>query len=198
LASASTVTTGVEVTQGGGNIPVVKAKWETPDDADPTHVIPGTQFLPSMVYGQFKPLTIWAVVTDVEDSGNVAQVIADVFHPEGLPANASIKFNNVQLTKLPKFAAGIPAFNLANTQGLITYSNDFNYAEVLEELNQCRAEVWSATVQVSYHEPAGIHKTVITAIDTQGNSSVPVNNSWDYVPMAGIEIDFTSWYTRQS
>jgi len=192
VASASTVSTGVEVTQGGGNIPVIKCKWETPDDADPAHVLPCTQFAPSMVYAQYKELCIWVVVTDVEDSGNVAQVIADVYHPTGVPANGSIKFDNVQLTKVAKFAEGIPAFDQANLENLIAYNTQFNYAEVREELLQCRAEVWKACVWVSYHEPAGDHLTTVVAIDTQGNSSVPFSNTWNYWPTAGIEIDFTS------
>jgi len=192
LASAQTVQTGVEVTQGGGNIPVVKCKWETPDDADPGHTMAGTQVKPPLVYAGTKEVQIWVVVTDVEDSGSVAQVVADVYHPEGVPANGSIKFNNVPLTKVAKFAVGIPAFVEANKEGLIAFNDAFNYTEVLEELNQCRAEVWVATVVMDYHQPAGDHRTVVTAIDTQGNSSAQFTNVWNYYPMSAIEIDFSS------
>jgi hypothetical protein len=191
-AMAVDVDTGVTVTQGGGNIPIVKCKWETPDDADPSHTTLGTQVMPSLQYQVNKPVTIWVVVTDIEDQGNVSQVVADVFHPAGPPENGSIKYHNVELSLAEKFGVGIPAFMDAEAQGLVHYGAGHDYASVLEQLNECFAEVWCATIDLHYHQPAGDYTVVVTAVDTQGNSSNPFTNMFNYFPMCGIETDFTS------
>ena len=188
VANGGSVTTGANVQTGGGQIPVVKAKWETPDE-DPIKA--GTQVLPPVVYGGTKTVTYWAVVTDEEDNGDVAQVYVDVYHPAGPPENGSFKYE-VPMHKVNKFDVGIPAFNAAVAAGIVTYNTGFDAAEVLFELNKCTAEVWSGSADLSYHQPAGNYLVKCFAFDKNGNLSPSLQNTFEYVAVNGIEIDFTS------
>jgi hypothetical protein len=183
------VITNVKVTTGGGQTPVVKCKWETPDD-DPDKA--GTQKDPSCAYNVSVFLKIWAVVADFEDQGFVSQVVANVFHPEGPPEEGSIKYNNVELTVVDKFTVGIPEFEAANTAGLITYTEGHTYTSVWEQLDQCEAEVWCAEIELHYHQPCGDYKVEVYCLDHHGNVSDPLENTFEYVCTDCIEIDFSS------
>jgi hypothetical protein len=186
------VSTGVTVTQGGGNIPVVKCKWETPDEYPAT----GTQLDPPGVYLGEKTVTIWAVVGDVEDNGQVAQVVADVFYPYGPPNDGAMKYGNVELMMVDRLACGIPAFEAAAAADSVIYQSGgdppYDYAEVLEQLVENVAQVWKAEITMHYCQPAGDYRVEVIAIDTHGNISDPMINFFTYVPMAAIEADFTS------
>jgi hypothetical protein len=189
LANGSEVETGVTVTQSGGDHPIVKCKWETPDD-DP--IEPYTQVDPACTFQGKKTVTIWVVIGDTEDNGVVAQVVADIYHPEGPPKNGSIKYSNVRLTMVDKFAIGIPQFKAANTAGLIYYASGHDYASVLEQLNEGVAQVWKAEIILDYCQPAGDYKVEVVAVDKQSNYSEPFANTFEYVACPCIEIDFTS------
>jgi hypothetical protein len=195
-APAMAVTTGVTVTQGGGNAPVVLCKWETPDE----YPALGTQVDPPATYLGEKQITIWAVVRDIEDNGNVAQVVADVYHPEGPPLYGSMKYGNLELVKVDRLSEGIPAFVAAGTYGTVVYQTHnpedppvpYTYEEVLEWLNENQAQVWMVTFIIHYCQPAGDYRVVVYAVDQHSNISAPMTNTFLYVPTAAIELDFTS------
>lgn len=98
---AGAVTTTVTMS-AGGDPPLVKCKWETPDDCDmyyPSYedcgefaYEPGTQVKPNpgtvetdgtLTIGE-KEVKFWAVVTHELGMGHVNKVYADVYHPDVL------------------------------------------------------------------------------------------------------------------
>ncbi|MDO8673161.1 MAG: hypothetical protein Q7O66_17285 [Dehalococcoidia bacterium] len=186
---AVSVTTGVQIQTGGGTIPLVKCKWETPD-ADPA--TPGTQVNPPMTFGGTTPVTYWAVVTDAEDNGKVAQVYVDVFHPAGPPEDGSFKYEVPMNLVTDKLGAGLAAFEAALKANLVTFSPGITADDVRYELTKCTAEVWSGTADLSYHQPCGDYLVKAFAIDTNGNLSAALNNTLTYVCGTGVEIDFTA------
>jgi hypothetical protein len=178
---------GVIIGPGGGNLPVVKCLWETPDGHEPD----GTQVDPPLYYGGIEPVTLYVVVTDVEDHGDVAQVVADVFHPQGLPEDGSLKYGNLRLTQLA-WSAGMAAFAAADSSSLVAYSGQYDYTEVLDELEQGEAMVWSVSFNMDYCQPAGIYTVTAVAVDHHGNTSLPFSNTFEYVAVCGIELDFSA------
>jgi hypothetical protein len=177
------------VTQGGGGVPSVRAKWETPDD-DPT--ISYTQVNPPLVYGACKEVCVWAVVFDEEDKGAVAQVLVDVWHPEGEPDNGSVKYDNLSASVLD-FDAGLAAFDLYKTKSIIKYFDSWTESIVRTNLVEGKARVWKVCFQMHYCQPAGDYGVGVKAIDKSGNvSTVVAFNRFTYVAKTGFEIDFTN------
>ncbi|MBN2075059.1 MAG: PKD domain-containing protein, partial [Dehalococcoidales bacterium] len=130
----------VTIGTGGGVIPAVKCKWEqqpvavepTMEDADQSHIEPGFQVLPPLVAGAKKMIEYYAVVTDEEDGGSLAQVFADVYHPVGSPepygpsvtggiSDAPYFKYEVPFVKLGHSAAEIAMVQAAYDADLITF-----------------------------------------------------------------------------
>ncbi len=207
LASAPTlaqlVNTSVNVQGGTTTPPIIKCKWEQCnftatgelEDGDPLHETPGSQFLPPLEYDGTKAVQYWAVVTDPEGVGTVTQVAVEVYHPLGPPENGSRKYQLI-LTRVPKFELGIPAFEAADTAGLVTYNVGYDYSDVWEELDKCTAEVYMVQEDLSYHQPAGDYRVVADACDNSGGwaseNETDLENFFTYVAVCGIEIDFTA------
>jgi hypothetical protein len=190
------VDTTVTISAGGGEPPVVKCKWEqdlTPslEDGDPTHQNLGSAFLPPCSYKGKKAVQYWAVVTDEEDNGDVAQVYADIYHPDTKPECGSFKYE-VPYRKVDKFAIGIPAFKAAYKAGLIKFNEGHTYETVLLQLEKCTADVWMGEADLDYHQQAGDYLVKCIAIDQSDNPSKPLDNTFLYVPTPCIEIDFDS------
>ncbi|MEM2866798.1 MAG: hypothetical protein QW098_06655 [Candidatus Hadarchaeales archaeon] len=187
---SKTITTSVTIPPGGGNPPIVKCKWEQDlttdlEDGDPSHLTPGGQFLPPCVYQGKKTIQYWAVVTDPEGTATVEGVYVDVYHPD-----RSFKYE-VILTKVNK-ECGIAAFQAAYQAGLITFADGHDYEEVLDELQECLADVWMGVADLDYHQMAGDYRVEAYAFDHSNNLSVPLVNTFLYVPCACCEFDFTS------
>jgi hypothetical protein len=187
-APALAVSTSVEVTQGGGNLPIVKCKWETPDDVPG----PGTQIYPPGVFEGTREVTIWVVVGDIEDAGVVPQVLADVYHPEGPPLCGSIKYDNYQLTMVDRLSEGIPEFEAAAAADIVTYQTDIPYEDVIFQLEEGVAQVYKVTIILHYCQPAGMYRVEVRATDTHGNTSDPMINWFEYIGVAAVELDFTT------
>ena len=118
LATEVSMGTGVNVTTGGGQAPIIKCKWEQdqsvypaghPDvgepmleAGDPDHEEyvgdgAGTpcnaQFLPSLQFEVDTAVEYWAIVTDPDDTDQTnAFISVDVFHPMGPPEDGSFKY----------------------------------------------------------------------------------------------------------
>jgi hypothetical protein len=180
-------TTSVQITAGGGGPPIVKCKWETPDDGDTG---PLTQILPSGLFETYKEIHFWAVVTDPEGVDTVASVYADVWHPTGPPEDGSFKFQ-LGLLEVAK-QVGIDAFEAADAAQLVTYATGHDYTSVGHQLEQGLAKVFEGTQVLSYHQPAGDYKVWIKAYDIPGNPSAPLENFFTYVATTAMEIDFTT------
>lgn len=191
----SGVITVVEVLGGATSPPIVKCKWEQEpidelESGDPTHGRPGTQILPPLEQKGI-PVEYWAVCTDPEGVGTMDRVYVDVYHPADSPEKGSFKYE-LELIKVDKFEVGIPAFETAAEAGLIKYGPDHDYGSVSEQLRECLAEVWMVTGTLNYHQPAGEYRAVVTAWDQGNEASEPLENYFLYVPVCGIEIDFTA------
>ena len=190
------VDTSVTVQSGGGNMPVVKCKWETPDN-DPIKA--GTQINPPCVFDGTVQVKYFVVVTDVEDGGDVGQVWVDVSHPDDWPDPdtgkcGSFKYE-VPLTRWVKSTEAIKQtiltqFTAADTAGLVTYAAGYDYDDVWNELDKCTADVWKGNADLSYHQPAGNYTVEAFVIDQSGNQAGPLENPLEYVAASMIEIDF--------
>jgi hypothetical protein len=199
------VDTEVNVTGGTTTPPIIKCKWEQDttlelEDGDPTHETAGGQFLPPGTYNGTKLVEYWAVVTDPEGVGTVTTVSVDVYHPVGPPECESSKYQ-VILVKVDKETVGIPAFEAAWDAGLVTWNPavfadaDEAYADIMNELTKCTAEVYMADEDLSYHQPAGDYSVHADAADS-GNAwaseaGTDLWNDFTYVAVPGFEVDFT-------
>jgi hypothetical protein len=193
-STAVDVSTGVSISTGGGAIPVVKCKWEQDqsgclEDGDSGHSIPGSQFLPPMEFDAVEMVDYFVVVTDAEENGNVQLVSVDVYHPDNCWGDGSFKYQ-VMLDQLSK-ADGIAYFKAAASAGLIAYDSPFDYAEVLYELDKDTAAVWMGSGPLHYCQPAGDYGVTAFAVDHNNNPSIPFMNTFEYVPTAVLEFDFT-------
>lgn len=205
-------TTGVTVNQGGGSPPIVKAKWEQLDpsvspylleDGDPLHQIPLTQLNPPVAFEATIAPQFWAIVTDPQDVSTVDGVWVNVYHPEGMPECASWKYK-LDLYEQVKGVIGgmgaIDAFIAAWNAGLVTVGTNetgvpYTYEEILDELVQCDANIYMGVGVLDYHQPAGDYLVVADASDINNNWASDwghdVSNLLTYMPIAGIELDFT-------
>jgi hypothetical protein len=192
-AIAQTKDTSVEVLAGAGSPPIIKCKWETPDDGDPlaNNGTPGTQVMPIAAYQALKQVWFYAVVTDPQGVLTVSRVYADVYHPSCRPADVpSFKY---QLEMLPlELVEGQTAFQDAVNKNLVTFASGFTTSEVLEELVQEDAKVYRGTQYIDYHQPWGDYYVKVLAYDSGNNESAPLWNQFKYMKVSAAEFDFDS------
>jgi hypothetical protein len=175
----------------GGDPPIIKCKWEFPDDY-PGGASPGTEVDPPMAWEANKPIQYFAVVTDLQGKDNINKVYTDVYHPQGPPENGSFKYQllmSVQDKQDP--VNGIDAFEKAVADETIVLEGSYSVEEIREELTQCSAEIYMATGDLYYEQPAGDYKVIIKAVDDQANVTT-LENTMTYVATSGVELDFTS------
>jgi hypothetical protein len=208
-------TTSVTIQQGGGDAPFIKCKWEqqpvalNPDleDGDPLHLTDGFQLLPPLVKCAEKPYEFYAVVTDAQGPGTVAQAFADVYHPVGSPEpygptsiggvqdleyfKYEVPFVDLQALGMTK-AEAAAIVQYAYNRGLITFDPTVDLADVLFELEKDTAHLWAGYADMWYEQPAGCYDVYVYAVDKNDNLSDYLWNCFEYVPVAGIEVDFTS------
>lgn len=192
VAADGNKTTSVIMSVGGGNPPTVMAKWETEpgvgslESGDPTHITNGSQFNPNGTFEGEKALNYYAVVTDLENNGNVLSTYAYVYHPDGTE-----KYQ-ILFTKMSK-TDGIAVFNAAMPIGLLKLApTSPNATFVLNELNKNTAAVWMGTAQIHYCQPDGNYKVAVRTVDMNSNPSSWLNNTFYYMPVPLAEYDFTA------
>jgi hypothetical protein len=200
--------TSVNVATGGGEYPVVKCKWESePNDpnyesGDPTHITDGFQILPPLEACTTKTICYYAVVTDEEDGGEVSQVFADVYHPAGSPEpyGPSVVGGVMDYpyfkyeVKFEPWGTGDAAEQKvmwAYEDGLITFNPDYDLEDVLYELDKGTAWLWYGCEEIDYEQPAGMYDVYAFAVDANNNLSPYLWNQFYYMPLCGIEVDFT-------
>jgi hypothetical protein len=195
------VDTGVSISGGSGDEPLIKAKWETPD-ADPADTNPPTQIDPPLVYEGNVPVEFWVVVAD-NPITDISMVSVDVYHPAGYPESGSFKFEVVLLPYMDALSDGvileaealsaIAAFNAAYDDGLVTLHAGISAQDVRDELSQGEAWLWGGAYEMYYHQPAGDYKVDAFAIDA-GPVSVDSHliNWFEYVATPAAAFDFAS------
>jgi hypothetical protein len=211
---AFAVTTQVDIVSDGV-APIVKCKWETPDDADALHEIPGTQVLANagevindgaceLSIGT-KQVQYWAVVTHPVAMGMVSGVYADIFHPEALqqvnlsgdPAGTgewcgSFKYQ-VELTPYMTSdnLAQVAAFNQAMAEDLVTIASPYTPEDIIDELMQGEAELYMGIEDIHNHQPAGDYTVDVSA--ASGSSWSPiVTNTLVFAELNSFILDFES------
>lgn len=207
MAAPASVGTTVTINSGTTAAPIVKAKWEQDlttslEDGDPSHAVAGSQFLPPLVKGGKKYVQYWAVVTDPDGVGSIANVVVDVFHPAGPPLNGAFKYQLI-LQKVTDPAAALAAYTAARNAHLVKYQGAttpaITDADILFELDKATAAVWMIQGELDYEQPAGDYTAVYDAYDngnswaSQGTPATNLSNLFTYVGVAGIELDFNSF-----
>jgi len=191
--TTSVVGTSVVVATGGGNSPVVKAKWEQDnttfmEDGDPSHIELGAQFLPPCTYQGKKLVEYCAIVTDEEEGGDVQQVAADVWHPLNSWELGSFKYE-VPLVKSLDNVAAKARFLAAVNAGLVTLNSGYTVDDVNYELDKGTARLWCGNTTLDYEQPAGYYTVNVTAYDHNSNPSTPLQNTFKYIPVNCFAVD---------
>jgi hypothetical protein len=201
------VGTGVGISGGSGEEPVIKCKWESStiagndETGDATHLVSGPQIYPPVSFQGEVPIYFWIVANDnpLED---ISVVYVDVFHPEGYPEQKSWKFQvilqpwdsaNLSAITGPQASAAIDKFNAALANGLVTFNDGYTATDVTSEIAQGEAYLWYGYYTMYYHQPWGHYKVVGGALDA-GPIALPESvlfNWFDYVPVTAMELDFT-------
>jgi len=183
------------------------------EDGDPDHLTPLTQLLPPLVFNTTINVQYWAIVTDPNDVSTVTDVWVTVYHPEGPPECASKKYKK-DLDEVDKGILydgdviigfteylGIDSFLDAWEAGLVTWNANLfaneteAYDDIMEELIQCHAKVYMGVGVLDYHQPWGDYRVEADAADSSNthasDGGYDLTNFLTYLPVAGIELDFT-------
>ena len=222
--SAQGVPTGANVPAGVGDAPIVRAKWETVPEAgealddDPT--MPWTQVDSPLEYKGNRTVRYWAVVFDPNGIGNLNDnAYVDVHHPDG-----SFKYQ-VELLEYytenecrdadPVINSAVSEITDAYNAGLVTFNDNLTLQNVIDEMEQCSAKLYTGTADLDYHQMCGEFvwesqcvgddpcEQVWTATDTSHGYRVDayafdkynvqsgfLTNHFEYMCTAGIELDF--------
>ena len=188
-----TLGTGVTVANGAGNIPIVKVKWEQDtttslEDGDSIHALIGSSFNPSCEYKVNKTVKYYAVVTDVEDSGNLAQVWADVYHPVLSWEKGSFKYE-IPFIRMDDKATAINLLKTATGFNLTKYNSSYNLNETINEINKGTAKLWYGQAELDYEQPGGDYNVKVIGLDNNGNPSEALVNTFNYVPTTCFALD---------
>ena len=220
--ATSSVSTGFQRSIGGGDNPIIKAKWEmlpwegwneTCDDCgDVSGMIaddscePGAQFAPTGEWDTYKEIYVCAIATDPDGVSDIDAVYADVFYPENI-ALGPMHSNDegcgeqhgyeIELQVMDK-EAGYDLFcdNIYNDNyNLPTFNEGYNYEEICAqdgELMKETAYVYCKYTHLKWEDPAGDYRVQVHAADVAGLDSVRLENYFEYLPLTAFEVDFTS------
>ncbi|MFB6075701.1 MAG: hypothetical protein ABEK17_01015 [Candidatus Aenigmatarchaeota archaeon] len=220
----SGIPTGANVPAGVGDAPIIKAKWETVPAAgsalDDNPDMPWTQVNPPMQYKGKKAVKYWMVVTDPNGIGDLnSNAYVDVYHPDG-----EFKYQ-VELTEYytesecrdadSKIAEAVSALENAYNAGLVTFGNEYTLQEVIDEMEQCSAKLYTGEADLDYHQMCGEfdwsyycegpepcedvweatnmengYRVDAYAFDKYNLKSAFLTNYFEYICTAGIEMDF--------
>lgn len=181
------------VTGGATNeAPVVKAKWELPDDGDSghdpathpndTHVDAGTQV--AINPSADKIVTVYTVVRDPNGAGDIANVFVTVKNPDG-----SVKYFNLIAQKVTDPTEIENAKKEAVACKLITQtqSDELNTQIALKE-----AYMYKVTFAMNYCQAAGEYTVEVWATDMSGSNSAVFSNKFMWLATKVFELDFSS------
>ena len=173
----------------GNPAPVVLGLWEEDlspalEDGDTLHSMSGSQFLPPCMAGSEKEILLYAIIGSGAENHPSQSVTGDIRSPGG-----SYK-QIVDLSQLP-YGEGVFAAKRAGTVNLITLSPSTTYQDVLTRLRENTASVWKGELTLTDTRNAGEYSVTVTSSpDTARSESC--TNSFDYIPMACMEFDFSS------
>jgi len=213
VAGTGSVNTNLTKYVSGGQVPIVKVKWEANADRyTDDSTAPGAQFSPSGIYQQNKTIALCAIVTDPDGLADIDNVYADVFYPEdialgdhhvALPDQSGLGCGALMqedtLIRLPK-QEGFDLFCTDvrnNNYNLPTFNDSpmqYTYDEICApdgELMKETAAVYCATKELSYEDPSGDYKVWAVAQDKNGQQGT-LENYFEYLPTVAFEADFNA------
>lgn len=167
--------------------PIIKAKWELPDDYTYIH---GIQIAPPDKYEGTVPIYFWVVVTEPNGIEDIDRVYVEVFHP-----NETLKYQ-VELAEVG-IEEGIAAIDAAEAMGIITYGTDpdgnsYDRDDLVHELQQFEAKIYTGEKVLHQHQPYGEYRVLAYAYDQGNEKSEFLENSFTYVRSCGFDLDFTA------
>ena len=173
--------------------------WEK--DACPC--LEGLQVKPDL--GQDVMVGYYAVVTDPQGVADVQNVYADVWHPDG-----EFKYQIVMTPVGYDLESGtysdVEALELWDKvyschEDLITINNDWAGTlppgitpeyDIRDEIDQEEAYLYRGEAPISYCQPGGWYSVGVSAFDTANHQSAYLYNRFWYIPVAAIDVDFTT------
>lgn len=149
-------------------------------------------------------IRFYAVVTDPSGVSTVESVYADVWHPDG-----EFKYQ----IELQPF--GVIEESYDNTQALNAWNHAYEchddlimineawastldpaitnaWDDIYDEIAENMAYVYWGEAEISYCQPGGWYTVGIKAYDNINNPSAYLYNRFWYIPVAAIDIDFTT------
>lgn len=178
-----------------------------------------SQFNPPMIKNSDKLINYFAVVPNL-NVGAIQAVFALVFHPTNAPApyNASTAtvpdpgvragtgetqglfkykveysmIGNSQTGNANYNATVLSTLNAAYNAHLIDFGDSYTLQDVTEELIQGEANLWEGSALINYEQPAGDYTVDVYSLNTGGIISNVLSNYFNYVPTAGVEVDFNA------
>jgi hypothetical protein len=182
------VVTKAQITGAGGE-PVVLAKWEGPDDdanKDGVQIVPNPAG-PLPGQGGDTDVYVYAVVTDPNGINDIADVFAEIYHPDG-----TYKLQ-IHLKPVPCDQA-LQMFRAARAAGLIFPCNNGFTLDEMEWMLDCQkmqAQLWYGKWVYKIHQPDGLYGTVVTAVDTDGGTNSCANSVTEIISIVQLGLDFT-------
>jgi hypothetical protein len=197
-----TVTTGATV-DGGGSPPFICCKFETPDHDTAS----GTQVLPKA--NANRKMKFYVVVGDPNSIDDIASVDVTVKYPDTDPWYGEEKF---QLRAIKGEASWVvipwdgmidttgnctgdtpveEAMTELNAQGRITYGPGQDLGTVLYDLEYGKQILVELMGLMDSHQPSCDYTVEARATDMGGATSDPVINTFFYMSIVALKIDFT-------
>ena len=180
------VDTSAEIA-GGSIAPVIKAKWELPDD-DPAvaglqKILPpgtwdpatGTQTL------GMTQLVVWGVVTDEEGVADIMTVQNEVIDSEGTQKWQEVMIEVTDMVEIE--AAKVAAVESGQISQAMADDIDI-------ELSKGEAKIYKYMDWIDTHQPAGTYTCIVYATDFGGQTSVKVSNTFEVYSTLAFAIDF--------
>ncbi|MDO8669377.1 MAG: hypothetical protein Q7K65_03735 [Candidatus Buchananbacteria bacterium] len=189
--------------------PIVKAKWEMIDDGLDEALDAGAQFLPSGQYQVGKTIKVCAIVSDPDGANDINSVYGEVFYPpdialglnheadrQGCGQLAGDKFNLQKLSQNAGYELFCNTIKNSNNN-LVTFNSvlvPYTYEEICAqdgELKQETADVYCGEKTLSYEDPSGDYRALITTQDTSGLVGI-LENKFEYLTLTAFETDFAN------
>jgi hypothetical protein len=215
----SNVTTTVKINQSG-TPPSILVKWEQDDtgyleNGDTGHGTLMSQFLPPGSWGGLKSIQYFAVPDDLSGLSAIQEVHSYVYSPEDSPYpyypnpdtplgmdphfKYKVDYSDLEVegyegeyysTLDPSEARDL--FDAAVNAGLVQLGPGVEASVVSEGLLEETYHLWYGTADLTYEQPAGDYQVDVYAVNKSNQSSPELSNTFTYIGMPGLEVDFNN------
>jgi hypothetical protein len=189
----------------GSGAPIIKCKWEYDlrdcgEGPCGTKVhdacyMPGLQIGPTLSGDTL--VGFYAVVTDIPDRDDVAQVSAHVWHPDG---TYKYKIRMERVERGESLAIWNHILDHHMYDDIVAWSGlmipppnskpGWEWEDVYWQLSEHGAYLYRGYGLLNYCQPAGCYGVEVHAADYDGNWAKPLWNTFWYIPTAAVDYDF--------